>query len=389
MAPSGPSHGVALPARALPPICLKEQQYDKEADWACYADGVQRLQAAVEAEGPGAPYCWGTSGLPRAGSAGGPLLFHAVVLKHLPNSSELHIASFLATQCCDARLIYWVSPPTLLASEQLARLRARIPPQHAHRIEFALLDLDAEWAAVAADFPEANATTLARLTGRADLRYISDWARLLLMWRHGGMWFDVDTVFLQDMRPLEMLQAPSWGYQPSWSVLMNNAAMRLARQPEPCAREIMRRVLERADPRPAALGYFLLDSWNCRRLVKDEAIRPVGFQHISQLLVDYCWLRFEGRLSSHARHPAMDAVQPYLSWNSFWLMRLNASSLPSLAEARASMFLPGAISYHWHNRYQEPPHATWADVLLQRFRGMAAVKCVGGDGAAARKGQFE
>lgn len=59
-------------------------------------------------------------------------------------------------------------------------------------------------------------------------------------------------MFLQDLRSLASL--PSFAYRAGSSILINNAAIRLARRPDPVARAVVTHVLAIADPRPNAVG---------------------------------------------------------------------------------------------------------------------------------------
>ena len=61
-----------------------------------------------------------------------------------------------------------------------------------------------------------------------------------------------DTVFLMDLRSLSELK--SFAYRAGSSILINNAAIRIARRPDPLARALVTHVLSIADPRPNAVG---------------------------------------------------------------------------------------------------------------------------------------
>ena len=109
-----------------------------------------------------------------------------------------------------------------------------------------------EWAAVAGDFPAANASTVAAMSSWDDLRYITDWFRLVLMYRYGGVWVDIDTVMLHDQRPV--LRLPSTSYRAGYTILMNNAYIKVARRPDALSQIVLARALELRDPRPDALS---------------------------------------------------------------------------------------------------------------------------------------
>ena len=50
------------------------------------------------------------------------------------------------------------------------------------------------------------------------------------------------------------MQLPSFAYRAGQSILINNAAIRIARRPDPLATKLLKHVLDIADPRPNALG---------------------------------------------------------------------------------------------------------------------------------------
>ena len=77
----------------------------------------------------------------------------------------------------------------------------------------------------------------------------------------------------------------------------------------------------------------------------------------------------------HADSPLMKAVHPeftrHRAWDSFFEER-NASTVEAM---RRSPFLPGSLSYHWHNRYGRGiPAGSWSAVLLERFKALALDK---------------
>ena len=59
-------------------------------------------------------------------------------------------------------------------------------------------------------------------------------------------------MFLTDLRSLSELK--SFAYRAGSSILINNAAIRIARRPDPLARALVTHVLSIADPRPNAVG---------------------------------------------------------------------------------------------------------------------------------------
>lgn len=212
---------VPAPPR-LPPACLRDGGgWNDVLDAECYFAVANETLRQLAAD-PRRPFCYGVSGLVAAPGRGHPLLFHTAALTGLPPTTPLLLHSFLATQCCDAELWFWL-PASLLRSPSVLAAAAALPPHQAHRVVWKVLDLELEWAAVAADFPRANASTARAMGSWEDLRFTSDWVRVLIMYSHGGTWFDLDTVFLADLRPLVTIDEPSFAYPAGWGPLINNA----------------------------------------------------------------------------------------------------------------------------------------------------------------------
>ena len=80
---------------------------------------------------------------------------------------------------------FWL-PPALFTARVHANIS--VPPHQAHRVIWKELDVPTEWARVVDDFPGVNSSVLAVLSGWEDLRYTTDWLRLLIMYAHGGTW---------------------------------------------------------------------------------------------------------------------------------------------------------------------------------------------------------
>lgn len=272
---------LAPPAATIPKPCYDDQGFKVLRDTECYMQSARETLIERAAD-PHARMCWGHS----AGNT--TLLFHTAAITAIPDQVVLLISSFLATQCCDAVLHFWL-PEALLSQAD----KFPVAPQHAGRVVWRLLDVTKEWDSVKDDFPGHNATAVAAMTSFSDLRYISDWVRLVLMYKYGGFWVDIDTVLLADMRPLFSFQTMI--YRAGQSILPNNAVFKLAQRPDELARVVIERVIQRADPRPQAVGYVLekRDVMFGERLV---GYKKLGAQWISETLFDFLWYRFMGEL---------------------------------------------------------------------------------------------
>jgi len=184
--------GIAPPAAALPPICVVKPAYHSWRDRDCYVE----MEALRAAETRNAPLCWGVSG-----NASQPLVFHTVSLSALPSALPLLVDSFLATQCCDAVLNVWVDARVLAAARAAGSLPP-VQPNHAGRVLYRALDVDALFESVRGDFPDVNSTAAARMKDFADIRFRANWARILVLYIYGGVYVDLDTMFLRDFRTL-------------------------------------------------------------------------------------------------------------------------------------------------------------------------------------------
>ena len=166
---------VAQPRIKIPAVCVRNRWYDMNADADCYL----KLETAVRDETKGDPLstanlCWGYAppltppydlGVPAAVPPpavwaprrlsdhpdGGGVLFHMILLTGLGSQAPMTLVSWLATQCCNARLWVW-SPTTVNTS----LVDPYIPEAHSHRIVYKRLDVFAEWGAVADDFKGAS-----------------------------------------------------------------------------------------------------------------------------------------------------------------------------------------------------------------------------------------
>ena len=372
----------------LPDVCLQDGRFIVDMDTECYFIFANRTIDALKRD-QYEPFCWGYANINSTelepGTAGHPLLFHTAALTGLPPTTPLLLNSFLATQCCDAVLWFWL-PAALHSHPSVRNATLALPAHQRHRVVWRVLDLEQEWSSVASDFPRANASSVAAVSSWEDLRFITDWARLLIMYVHGGTWFDIDTVFLHDARPLIAIQAPSFAYRAGWGILINNAVMRIARRPEPLARYILDEVLWRQDPRPDEIGYIVIHHYinfgrheGTARFGHGYPKR--GFTYASESLIDFLWYRFLNAETPPMKkvHPEIGrgahALSPSRAWTGFFATTYNASTTPSLDDIRAMPFLPGSIVYHWHNRYAFGlPPGSWASVLNERYERMAAAK---------------
>ena len=361
---------IAPPALSLPDECYDELGFHAQYDMECFRAIAE--YTAGEMFPPHTPLCWGYSD--RNGTQE-PLVFHTLVLTAtISDQAPLLLWSFLATQCCDAVINVWLAPN---AYQNTSRPAMDIPAHHAHRIVYKLYDAAAEWAAVKDDFPEFlhNQSAVTAMTAMPDLRYHSDWARMVIMYAHGGTWVDLDTVFLRDMRMVFPFQP--FMYRAGIGIEPNNAVCRLGKRPNAMSRRIMHEALRGGHPGPYAVF---------ANLGMNSMAVPTGLQYLSEALFDFAWYRW-----ADSEIPAMTSVHPEFykghkgryRWSDNWddfFMRVAANDT-ELEAWRATPFMPGSLSYHWHgsitsnNRYKAGlPVRTWAGVLVARYEALAREK---------------
>lgn len=388
-----PAGAIAAPPPShFPAICLAEAAAFPALDWECY-ETVRRQTAAEVAADPHRPLCWGYDDVTAAGLPAGAytppsrLLWHTILLTAVPVALPLPIFSFLATQCCDAVLWVWYAPAVPLPADPHAALG--IPAHQRHRVVFKPLALRAMFESVAGDFaPEAvNLTTLARMESFADIRYVADWARILVMYVHGGTYFDVDTMLLRDLRPISNVHPHALqAYRNDGiSPFVNNAYLRVPPRGTPMGLEVMTDALTSGDPLPDGL---------CKSLTK----HPGGYGRLSNnatmirystSVFDFIWWWFLARSNNLGFYvPEMLTAQPGMRgewhWDGWFVSirrALNGTGVDAdafLARVRSGEepFLPGSYSYHWHNRYSSGlgDPESWPALLDVRYRKLAEAK---------------
>ncbi len=160
----------------------------------------------------------------------------------------------------------------------------------------------------------------------------ADIARLALLWRHGGLYFDCDHVFLRDLAPLLAVVgdaefAVQWSQRP-WA---NTACLRL-HAGSPAAAHLLARARAAGTPHP--------------RAILPETDAPPGFLLLPSAVTDPLWLVDGG----HAR----SAHAPFRRFPAFMKAfgRLFHRRRPEIRTL--DDFFPGAFAYHWHNEWAAP-----------------------------------
>jgi glycosyl transferase-like sugar-binding protein len=234
------------------------------------------------------------------------------------------VKSFLATQdLAGSRLWLWLDSEAGYADHaENPVLRPLLPFLEVRRFDPAL---------------ETEDTPLA---GRPDLHRDGDpvarsnLARFAVLYRFGGIYADMDTMFLRDLRPL--LQDPRFtdefcyrwsGHRPYG----NSAILRLRARSE-TARALLVRCAEVGSCRPRHVLDFAANAH------LDLLVLPCAF-------FDPLWLH-------HDRRDWYSAA-PFTRWEDFFQrVPWRARIWPARRSLRG--FFPGAFSYHWHNCWGAP-----------------------------------
>jgi hypothetical protein len=163
----------------------------------------------------------------------------------------------------------------------------------------------------------------------------SNVCRLLLLYRYGGVYADMDTMFLRDTSTLlgERLGHAEFCYQWSTVPVANTAVLRLHRGSE-TARALLERCAERGGARPHDLFRF-----------DDEAFRELDLLVLPCAFFDPAWMHVDGkdRLRGAPFSRFEDFFRPF-----DWRFRPRRS-IRSFRD-----FFPGAFTYHWHNQWTLP-----------------------------------
>jgi Glycosyltransferase sugar-binding region containing DXD motif len=244
------------------------------------------------------------------GGAGSDLLlYHCYWVGALTQHHHLSLASLLVTQSSPFEVWLWMSPADIEANRTFLARFARVACVQVREY-----------------LPEREALGTI-LEGRTDLLRpkqppaASDCLRTLVACRYGGVYFDLDVLFLRDLRPL---CGADFFYQWSDQPFGNNALMNF----RPNSRNA-RALLERA----ARIG-----SCHPKNLLHFPELRDVvdGVYVLPAFLFDPLWIAHDRRRS----------VNDYCNRFEDFFDRPGTVGFDS--------FFPGAYTYHWHNQWTTP-----------------------------------
>lgn len=288
------------------------------------------------------------------GEAAEPLPVHFFWQGEFTAKPALCLKSFFATQD-PARFPCW-----LWLDHAQVIARARTNPHLAPflpLIQLRHFDL----AAAAADTPCAGQPWVHR---SAPAAAVSDLARLLILHHHGGIYSDLDALFLRDLRPLLALAGEAeFGFQWSYLPRGTNAFCRCRRHGP-----AVRAWLDLANLARSAHPAHLLDY---QRHAHDVLMLPAAF--FSPL-----WLHFDRRDRSAAA--PFDRFTDFFRRFRWWFPRNERIA------SQRDLF-PGAFTYHWHGCWRAPEHrdsyagivaAALETELARRQPALAALPPFGG-----------
>ena len=391
------SGAIAPPvAWSLPPPCIQSLHSSSALDTQCYLATRSHGDDRV---------CTGRSGR--------PLLFHTISFaSELPAQAALFVYSFLATQCCDATLTVWTRPgsTTPVAASGLASLSPRV--------EFKELHVESEWGKVSAGL-HVNASSAAWLLAQpwpsaaaaaGDLdstRFLIDWLRILLLYSYGGLYIDLDNVFLRDFRQLFEDELTPFAPRAGVGSSIDNSVLKLAQRPDALTARLLTSTLSAHDASPDYITARLLG-------YGPTGLASHAFRLLSSALFDFMSIRreheslatpeFKGLMPEFKReagyHTFFASMDP--ARYSELIARFNHAEKQQQQQQQqrqlkggavatedaesTDLFFGGCFSYHWRGRYGLgiPPNS-WAAVLLGRFSAAAEGRCDGAHSSTTLK----
>ena len=235
------------------------------------------------------------------------LLYHCFWHGPLTAHHELSLKSLLLTQREPLEIWLWATPETIAGCgpflETMGECALRVMP-----CEPSLLQ----------DTPLRDRVDL--IEGHS-LAAISDLVRTVVLLKYGGIYFDLDLLFLKDLRDLTAVEfIYPWADRPHG----NSAVMHFRRRSPNLAA-----LAERA----AAIG-----TCHPRSFLDFDAIEPLvdGVCVLPVFVFDPAWVAHDNR------QPLNDYC---LSFRDFFLAE---------RQVPLTAFYPGSYAYHWHNGWQLP-----------------------------------
>jgi len=385
-------------ARCIPPVCYTERptpcnetREDECLQWMTHESdcGAQLVPPSPLHDGPN-----------------GTVTYHMYWAgpPPLPHITLLSIKSFLVSQPDNARLNLWTSrrDPSVYAFGDAKDVLTH------RRVTLRYFNVRTEWEYAIERVGETGGALGAGLALPEDCEYelivgFSDIVRLLLLYRYGGVYVDMDTLFLRDLSPL--LHLAPFAYR--WDCLsnvawINTAVLAMQRESETARRllEVCFRdaqqlvpmyVTHSPDETPPQFNFptviraiaGLFHPYELTRYV-EESNPPIPLRSLSLYLIDPLWG------SAHNRAHRDDACIGF-PCNGFTQFRhfFNTSgnevngdptvrhNLAAYAERRLPSvierthvpvpFCDPVFAFHWHNQWDVEPHPGSQGAWLEHY----------------------
>ncbi len=159
------------------------------------------------------------------------------------------------------------------------------------------------------------------------LPYRADAFRLLILYKYGGLYFDMDVCFLDDILPV--CGSGEWGYAWEKQAYANNALLYFKNGKESKLIRYLFRKAQRKAPMPWAVFHYT------DKKLKDFILYPYQ-------LFDPAWLNEKAEASDEF----LDA----------FFLPLDENMMKERKISSYRDFYPGAFAYHWHNRWKMPEY---------------------------------
>lgn len=164
----------------------------------------------------------------------------------------------------------------------------------------------------------------------------SDAFRILTLYRYGGLYVDIDTLFLRDFNVLlDSFGSSAFCYR--WSGYQNASNAIL--------------YMERANPLGLRLMEHFVKVGSChpRRALRHKDHADIDLLELPSAFFDPLWLHFD-RLDRFADTP-FDKFDDF--FRPFTLLNRRKRHIRTIAD-----FFPGAFAYQWHGRWHMPEYKT-------------------------------
>src|ERR1700680_4722187 len=183
---------------------------------------------------------------PNQGDGSQPLIYHCYWQGRLSRHHELSLRSLIATQSPPYRVWVWLPPNDVIENRPFLNLFAKFP-----NVEFKAYVPEQE--AIGTPYEQRIDLVAGRTSvPRRVALDISNYLRLLALAQYGGVYFDLDVLFLKDLRALCTQEFFSqWSNRP----FGNNALMSF-RSNSPNIRDLIERSIKLNTARPGFLFRF-------------------------------------------------------------------------------------------------------------------------------------